>query len=355
MKNWKKISFIAFALMLCFSGVFGGTMLVNKVSAEEVAPVTTPALEFDAISREETPISAIETGDWSGNRYQGYSWNTIERVNLKMVGQLEVAPNTPYSLNVEYIQRYREQTSSFDAENADDVRPPKASVNNIYTGKINALSELPSMTYYFDCHKDDINIDSPSSKLHKNYGDGWGIYRFSLVIDRTTFTSEFVVVRPVTPTANPVIKTQAVSSQSGIESAYKFTLNEEYKYADAYTIKWYVSGESVDGSKYVLTQDDLALDGVTAGTKVIYNGPIERYGNEFYLDLQNLAGKWDVHCEIYDITRTQVQKTSESVQVTSGNKVKKSVLIWCLIAGGVVLLAIIIFIIVKSVKKEKVW
>lgn len=361
MKKFKKLYFFAFAAILCLGAVFGGTMLVTNVNAAEyntpVTTVTNATLNFEAVSRAGTPITPVDTGDWSSSRYASYSWSEIEKVNLALTGDLTGIPEQDsytYSLTVEYIQRYREQTTSFDAENADEVRPPRATVENVYTGTVENLNELPSMVYYFDCHQDDKNVENANDKTHKNYGNGWGIYRFTLNIGHEKVVSEFVIVRPVKPTATPAVTAKAVSSQSGIESAYTFTLNDEYKYADPYTIKWYVSGEAVDGTKYVLTTDDLALDGVTQGTKALYN-VIDRFGTEFYLDFQKVSGTWNVSCEVYDITRTQVQATSEAVQVKSGNKVKQSVLIWCLIAGGVVLLAIIIFIIVKSVKKEKVW
>lgn len=361
MKKIKKLYFLAFAAILCLGTIFGGTMLVSNISAAEAtAPVTTVSnatLGYEAISRAGAALTTSDTGDWSNNHYSSFSWSDIEKVNLKLSGDLSGIPEQSsytYSLTVEYIQRYREQTTSFDAENADEVRPPRATVENVYTATVSSLDEIPEMVYYFDCHEDDKNVENANQKTHKNYGNGWGIYRFTLNVANEKIVSEFVIVRPVKPTAAPVVTSKAASSQSGIESAYTFSLNDEYKYADPYTIKWYVSGTSVDGTKYVLTTEDLALDGVTQGTKALFN-VIDRTGTEFYLDFQQVSGTWDVHCEVYDITRTQVQQTSEAIQVKSGNKVKKSVLIWCLIAGGVVLLAIIIFIIVKSVKKEKVW
>lgn len=365
MKNFRKLLFFAFALLLCVASLLGGTMLLkDETQAEIMAPskTATSALSYQAFSREASHpnLDSIDSGDYSGSTFKTYNWKDIESIKFNL-GDISNTSPYEYSLKVEYYQKYKEQTPAFDVdESSETVRAPKTTIENVYFGNATTIDDLKEkiseMEYFFDCHEDDKDIENANNKTHKNYGMGWGMYRFTLTVNRTTVDYVYAVIVPSKPLALPNIAKRTSSSTSSLDNAYTFYItNEEYKYVDANTIKWFVKGETVDNVKYVLTQADLSIEGVDA-TEYIYQ-TIDREGTSFYLDFRRLKGNWKVYCEVYDaFDKTQPMFTSEELDVTSSPKTQASIWIWVGIGiGGALLLGIIIIVIVKSVKKEKVY
>ncbi len=232
-------------------------------------------------------------------------------------------------------------------------------------GKNVTLDQIGTFTYYFDVNEDDKEFDLSKfeeqigSKIHKDYGFGWGIYRFTIRIglgDQQIFhawTSPNIFIEPSRPDVAPEIEEKEKSSVIGLQNAYLFGLKDEseYMYADQSKIKWYVEGEGMDGTKYVLTKEDTKLAKYN-GWSYIFESEQPRNGLSFKFD-SKIDGKWTVYC-IYD-NGTANGLTSNTRSVTIGNELPASILIWIIIAAAVVLLAVVVIIIVVAKKKEKVW
>ena len=305
-------------------------------------------------------------------------------------------------------QRYQKEIASFDGEIAKgavskqtdsqldpNVRPDITSVDNIESGDVTSLEEIPTMRYYFDRAESEQDIDDYRDR-DKHHGDDWGIYSFSLTIRTNgdipspmkTYETDYIIIEPNTLTLDDAEKLTVqwkvsdTSSIYGLQDAFDFWIEvkdeysaeaERFQYLDKYSIKWYVEGETNDGIPYKLELSDLSPEEMGQGYEAIYqNIKSSRIGLTFYLALQGKSGEWRVRFGAYDpsiddtTTRPEdsiqdlhapgrLQFASDEITIKSGVAFDSSILIWILIILSIVIFLMLIFIIINSIRKERVW
>ncbi len=359
----KKIFFIAIAsIMLAILALSGLSFLgsSNKISSATTEPVS-DSISVTAVNRngetyygERDAFNNLATFD--NVAVTPYYWSLLSHFKISYrEGTTTINPinnKYHYKLEVQSVQKRAEIDGEFTSNEAS-YSPAK-----VYEGDVESLTAINDLNYYID-----IDSENPGQK---SFGYGWGIYRFTLTINNTPLYSELYYVAPSKIIEAPTITWKPASSSTSIQDAFDFTIiNESYKYVDQNLIRWYVKGEANDGTKYALHKDDLGTaDFPSSDYKNALYEALDRDGTTFHFDTNNISGTWQVYCVIYEEaptfenlpTNEELFSTeSAPIQVVSGKKINPSNVIWFIIAGGVVLLGVIIFIIVKSVKKEKVW
>ena len=359
----KKIFFIAIAsIMLAILALSGLTLLggSNKISSAANEPAS-DSISVSAVNRnneayygERDAFNDLATYD--NIAVTPYYWSLLSHFKISYKeGQTSINPinnKYHYKLEVQMVQKRAEIAGQFTSL-ATSYTPVK-----LYEGDVDSLTAINDLKYYID--KD---VENPTLK---SCDYGWGIYRFILTINNVQLPSELYYVAPSKIIEAPTVTWKPVSSSTSIQDAFEFTIiNESYKYVDRNLIRWYVKGEANDGTKYALHKDDLGTaDFPTSDYKNALYDALDRDGTTFHFDTNNISGTWQVYCVIYEeaptfenlATNEELFSTeSDAIQVVSGKKIKASNVIWFIVAGGAVLLGVIIFIIVKSVKKEKVW
>lgn len=358
-KFYLSLIMLMLALVFCISGTG-----LNLIGVEAATTLSSASLSYTAKSRKDETLSASSNGLYLGESYNQFSYGDINKVILSFNNnnEVEAADSYGYRIDVDFAQKYIND----ETFNAPDGH---YHIEGVASGTVTELNQI-SKAFYFDVHEDDKAVANPTLKSHKDYGIGWGIYKFTINIGRNVgsqtgelyynVSTTYIYVAPTTPNAAAQNDPKIISSQSGLQNAYEFSLSDpNFKYADQSLIVWYVKGESIDGKKYVLTNSD---KGATNDNELLnfrdYDNAlfdsINRTGYTFTFD-PNVGGNWEVYCVVYQVDHTTTRLISNVTTVTTGVKIEASILIWILIAVGVVLLALIIFIIIRTKKKEKVW
>lgn len=287
-----------------------------------------------------------------GYAYQSYSWKDIR--NFEITFNIDSLPDDAEKYNYGYTVSWTPQLitngkAEFDTEHT--ITAPI--LINTATSKDDIVSKINFMI-------DDNTMES-TVKFTGNdvLGDdyilrgGWGLYIFSFEHDGVSQSAIFEL-RPedVNSLPTPEITYEKVSSNEGINDAFLFKLNEEYKYINREQIKWYVTGTAKDGRKFVLTPSDVTSENVE---NTIYgDDSIIRTSYSFKLDTK-IEGTWQIKCEIFD------QDCSTLITTVTGPKVSTVVgyptqtIIWIVVSAAVVAAIIVTVVIVLSIKKEKVY
>ena len=252
--------------------------------------------------------------------------------------------NYTYSISVQYLNAYISDNADFD----------HASVQSKVLVADEVTKDLSTISYDFSVELTDPDtLTGPN--IDHNKWLGWGIYRFVIDISGTGESySDYYGLEPTVITQAPTIDYEVTPSDNDLTNAYNFFLtgNENINYIDESTIKWYVRGEASDGTLYVLTEEDIGLwEGYNTA---MFDALESRTGKNFHFDSKT-GGKWEVFCELTPHNSTPNPMRSNQIEVTTGRNINPTSIVWFLVGGGVVLLGIIIFIIVYTKKKEKVW
>lgn len=369
-KFYFMLTTLAIAFLFCLSG-FG--LSFANTNADEYTTLNSATLTYVAYDRNNPNSSSNPS--INNTSYSQYSWNVINKLTLDFANNGEIKPTTgttsyTYSLDVDYAPIYVSDLTNFQEHNEH------VTIQNVYTNTVASLDEIRPFEYYIDCHADDADItikeikEGISQKSHKDYGFGWGVYRFTFHIQGNNTSgyeciSKYLYVAPTTPSAIPVVEYNIVSSLSGLQNAYEFYIvnssDSGYQYADQNLIVWYARGIGTNDVNYVYSAADVGLKigneyPFTGYDTPIFTGNTDRNGTTFYFDPNGIAGSWEVFCVIYDIDHTSLRfQSAMQKDIKTGTKVEASIIIWIIIGCAVALLAIIVAIIVITKKKEKVW
>ncbi len=361
-----------FAMLLL---TFSGTTIVSMTHAAESIALSNSTLTYVAYRRSSpnSQYNSTNKGNYSGSTYTEFEWKDMTKLkfNFDAGSQIPTGENInyTYSIELQYEQRYISDTNtSFDEYDG------KITIDNVFTSSspLNTLEEvtaaIASHEFYIDAYSKEEDVKF-GERQHKNYGNGWGIYKFIVHIGLGNQSgsapqyydaaSEFIFVAPSAITANPIIERTDASGITSIGDAHMFNIiNDErdgFKYCNQNLITWYVKGESADGKKYVLSEKDKFREEFSDYQNAIFTGDPERNGNSFLFDSNRVAGTWQVYCVVYNTDGSPTQFKSEELQVSTGSPMQTSVIIWIIVACAVALLGVVILIIVFTKKKEKVW
>lgn len=354
--NHKIVLMLAVLFMALACSMTG--FMVSPAGANADVLKLTNSISVTATRRDDAIYNTTDTGTFQGSTYKGYAWETLKALQIRYVesGEITEAVQYNYNVKVEFRRGYISDETSFDSDD-------KILVDTVFSGTAETLAEIPTFVYPIDPVLKEESLSSfytRQPKLEdiadKTAGFGWGIYKITLSINSTEAVSEYIAVRPTVADAAPQITYTLASAQEGIYDAYQFSFTNasRYSYVDQTLVKWYVKGETIDGKKIALMKDDLLLDDYAEYKDYLYE-VLERSGTSFYFDSKNVQGTWDVYCVVYDMDKTTAKFTSPAETVRTGEKMSTSIIIWIIVAVGIALLGLIIFIIVKTTRKEKVW
>ena len=349
--SYSKVLMTLLVLLLSAFLLISPSGITNAQSVEEYDFSETANEKFSvnvqAIDRDG---SATNGSSVFYNDMQGwlYNWQKIRLFRITY-SQGATAPlpdddgNYTYSISVQYLNAYISDDADFD----------NASVQSKVLVADSVTNDLSTISYDFSVELTNFDALTGPNIDHENWL-GWGIYRFVIDINGTGESySDYFGLEPFVLSQAPSIDYTVVPSENDLTNAYNFFLtgNENINYIDESTIKWYVRGEANDGTLYVLTQEDI---GLFEGYNTSMFDAIERYGKNFHFD-STVGGRWEVFCELTPRNPTLDPMRSNISEVTTGRSINPTSIVWFLVGGGVVLLGIIIFVIVYTKKKEKVW
>ncbi len=368
--SYKNLLFIIGAILMLVALSFSCFTISAPAEASDNATTTAAEATSNSISvsvknRQGENYSPEVLGipdKFDGIDEQGYIWANTGYFNIGYTtGSETINANADgkynYSLSVQFLQKRPTSDGIWGLGEGDQAEYFNKRPIQEFTGVKDSLSEIANFNYYVDKDEND------ESKVSFDYG--WGLYRFTLTINQVNIPSILYYVEPSRIIEAPTVTMKEIESLESYESSYLFTITtESYKYVDQNLIRWYLKGEGYNGKTYCLQQADLGTSKFPSSEyRALFTEEIQRTGNTFELQTTT-GGVWNVYCEIYDTVPTAenfdqltpVYSTEQNpISVETGKKMNKQWIIWVIVGCGVVLLGVIIFIIVKSVKKEKVW
>ncbi len=375
----KIFGFMAVSLLLTVASVVGG--FISPTGAQESSRVTTltsTTLSTTVYDRNDHELQTADTGTYIDNlndssrnlSFSAYSWDEVKKIQFNNIRGNEIPLFDSYnlSLKVEYAPMYvTAQGFSTLKKTYDDVLT-REDVKDLYH------LENENLIFYFD--------PSPltDGEPLKNYGFGWGLYRFTLQIGLNASDesglqyynceSNLIAIKPTVPTeapvyvankdnidefTTPVVTYDAVSSTT-MQWAYEFKISNDikYTYCDQKQIKWYVYGNATDGTPYVLTEDDRANPEFAGYRNSIVKGEVNRNGLTFTFDSNGVGGEWHVYCVVTNISTGETLKCEEMI-VTTATKMNANTIYIIIGACAAAVLIAVVLIIILTKKKEKVW
>lgn len=290
-----------------------------------------------------------------------------------------------YWKNIEYfdigttIPAVDENDEPFDSFKAELLWTPALIENNtlsfasshtisetIFEKDITTDNTIPNIRLYID---EDISLTNSTyyhasdllGETFENHG-AYGSYCFvfSFIkgneIPQTTYKLFEVLPTDISTIEKSfdIIK-KIQGSKYLLENAYLFSLeNTKFDFVDKSLIVWHVKGESSDGTKYVLLEEEL-LAGDTKTKFLIPKGSEENQntGSSFLFDFK-VNGVWEVYCSLYDEDGSLLGE-SEKVEISTVIVIsswKIWTIVGSLIFAGFVILAVIIIV---AKRKEKIW
>ena len=363
----KKLIFIGLTfiilLALCFS--FNGNCFSTSAESEATTAVTSSDISIKGTDRKTgEELKNVGSGSFNyGSTYLTYDWRNLSHFTLSYA----IADTTEthnYVFYIEHLQATPTEQGKFEA--GSGIAGENIGEKEIK--KFENVSDVSSLT--FDYY---IDADNENSHISKDYG--WGIYRFSLKIDGgNAIQSLFYYVQPTNPDSDILgkLKVNYTSelSSTGWRKDFNFYIETDgYQYVDPNLIRWYVRGTSSDGKRYALVGSDIGTKDFPESkfdSAVYPKDGLFRTGSTFTFNTNEIAADWEVYCCIYDTAPnadnidklTPIKSTNNDediIKVSSGNTSLPLYVIIILACVGIIVLGAIIFIIIKSVKKEKVW
>ena len=386
--------------LLAFTLPFA-TSVANVASAQKTYESTLPNtvnLSVDAygIKDNESSVSILTKDNqknvtvtmdpFAPNQIQctSYNWRNVKYFKISLAGKENLEDNCTIKYSVIYIPTEIEGTTL----NAANAAQQEAVV---YSQTEVQKTQITDEIYFFV----DDNIDSfkttsmkvaisavdkdvfgSSSTSEFSYVDqgGWGTYLFCFSYEYGSENlSSYSELSELVPTKLndqflqgkelKVVELTRKSSSTSLNDAFVFTVNEPYRYVvstlndtedSVYRyIKWFVSGTSTDGDKYVLCPADTTESAENVKTLYASNN-IKRMGARFTLDTQ-IQGKWTVTAQIVDSPNSPDVKSATSEEVSTIKPFSTSAIIWISVGVGVAALITVITIIVVNIKKERTW
>lgn len=302
------------------------------------------------------PVTIIDDEYGRVVNYAYFDWSKLRYIDINIENNISSSTNifTYFKLVVSY-----KQTENWN-ENVTESR-------TIYESTI-SNNNLPNqkLTFY---------IDEPEEIIENAiYGDGFGIYKFDFIytyidstsgrtIEKNLGDMYFAVVTDNIDEINSKITFNIETNSSDrFLNNYYFSLYEDaYRYVNPKYLVWTVTGIGKDNTRYVMREADKTdeLDYRTAlwpsyGDDNEKDTEYDMFGNDFLFDSNDVEGRFDVTCTIYD-SQGNI-KTSYSTTVTTIKDETNSYL-WLILVIILVVLIIIFAIVLIIVlrKKEKMW
>lgn len=383
-KIYKILGFSILALLfLCLPLLsLGKSCLTGADSLSQASvPNSSAAVKVEAKNRSggklnEQPSSLTTFGE---EKLQTFAWKDIGYFEITIdkahINETPTEEKYDYKFIMLYLNKRPSQDSDFSGD-ASTMNPNEEN-NVVFTGEVDSAEDKSGLDtinfkYYVDEHDDDVS---------KNLG--WGVYRFAFVINLPSGTpfyySSLFYVEPSTVPANEVepiniTKTEIAPDISGFSTRWEFKIentSDEYKYMDTQLIRWFVKGETTDKQLWAYHKDDIGTEEFPEKDYKhwLYEATEDRAigSKTFIFNPNGHAGTWTVYCVIYKETpdRTDIDNIEKIINtldiegahytVESGGEINRDYVIYIIIACGVVLLLAIVLVIIKSVKREKVW
>lgn len=289
-----------------------------------------------------------------------YDWREAKEIVLQYLPNEDVEsdnyypPNTDqgnaiYTLSVtlEYLKGYADAVENFENNNTK--------VYNLYNRENLTPDNIFEQIFVFNINKG-ITISASDENSAPTHINGWGIYRFKIIINNAEKYSDYIFIKPNNNIiTTPTIAYNIVPSSISIHNAFEFYISNSdvYRYSDTNRIKWYVRGESETGDKYVLTKEDAQSERFNSeGIKYLWEN-IPRNGLTFLFDDNNITGKWEVWCEFSREDETFAESEFEDIETIL--PVDVSWVIYVVIGAGLASIVGVISISVYRNKKEKIW
>lgn len=187
---------------------------------------------------------------------------------------------------------------------------------------------------------------------------GWGIYRFKIDINGQENYTDFIFIQPDSQIDQPLeIDYTTINSENSMHDSFNFFIKSSaYEFIDVNGITWYVKGESLDGTKYALTQEDIKNNPEFSDcTKYLYENII-RTGSNFIFNDNEISGEWEVWCEYnFHDSNASSKESTNRIKVETGSKINVNVIIYIIVALACLSVIVVVIICVMKNKKEKVW
>ena len=351
-------------LVAMLAASFSSTILTanaaSTLSYSENISVSAQNYDGETLSAPQGTLSSIQ---YNGTTYQDYNYYTTNWSELRNfsigfnISNLPDSSTYNYSYTVSWTPaRVSEGTADFNTAHTVN--------GTIFSAQATEKSQIISA---INLTIDDLTIDASNTysalqvlvsddDLYQTHG-GWGLYIFSFVCNGAEVTSAVFEVLPtdVNTLSEPTVTVAEQPSSLGMQSAYLFSLSEEYRFVDRSLLVWSVEGTGRDGLRYVLTEDDI-VDPATDNA-LFASGSYYRTGHTFNFDTR-VEGTWIATCRIYSETPTDDSTplyivTSQAVSTESG--MSPQTIIWIVVAAAVVAAIVVAVVIAVSIKKEKVY
>lgn len=289
---------------------------------------------------------------YNGGTIDIYKWNKARTLAIAYEHDDDNLPpiiineygDEVYNINVslQYLKGYLDSNFENHVE-----------IDNVFAEKKNVLLEDIDQSFSYNI---DEGVRLASSQTNIN---GWGIYRFKISINGAEKFSNYIFVEPdYEVTTAPSIKYDVVHSPNSMHDSFEFSIsdpNNNYRYVDTNYLVWYVTGESTDGLKYVLTSQDLASERFENYDRYLYEN-ISRTGTKFLFNDNEVAGKWNVWCEFTNRGEsTSVLPSTTIAEVQTSQNVGVAWVAWVVIGGCVAAIGVVTLLAFLRSKKEKVW
>ena len=360
-----------------YSLIFASLMLILSIFA--FMPIlSTKAQNDNSLSRSDSNFSITYTGYRSSSNaltptykepvqiiddehgrtvnYAYYNWSEIKFININIENYISGSSDT--FVDFKLILSYK-QTENWN-ENTTETR-------TIYEETINNnVLENKVLTFY---------IDEPEEIIENAlYGDGFGIYKFDFVysyldsdsgqtFEKTLGDMYFAVVPDDIDTINRQISfdIETYSSDKFLNTYYISIKEDDYKYVNPSHIVWSVTGIGKDNTRYVMREaDKTGEQDYRSALWPSYGDNNEKdterdmYGNDFLFDSNDVEGRFDISCTIYDTEGNIITSYVTTVTTIKDETYSYLWLIIVLIILVLIVIAAIILIVVLR-KKEKMW
>lgn len=306
------------------------------------------------------PVTIIDDEHGRTVNYAYYNWSEIKFININIENYISGSSDT--FINFKLILSYK-QTENWN-ENTTETR-------TIYEETINNnVLENKILTFY---------IDEPEEIIENVlYGDGFGIYKFDFVysyldsdidsdspqiLTKTLGNMYFAIVPDDIDTKSKQISfdIETYSSDKFLNTYYITIKEDDYKYVNPSHIVWSVTGIGKDNTRYVMREaDKTGEDDYRNALWPSYGDNNEKdterdmYGNDFLFDSNDVEGRFDITCTIYNTNGDIITS-----YVTTVNTIKDETYsyLWLIIVLVILVLIVIagIILIVVLRKKEKMW
>ena len=343
------------------------TSLTSITSSADEAPSfysSSSSISVQMFNRDNVELSStkgsIQLNEQTYNYYSS-NWSELAYFKISLPADLTgIVSENSYELSVKWIP---EEISGPIV----DFEVDRLCTGTISSEVFSSVDEIKSpFTFYIDSlggatgiSASNIIKDKDGETKTYNKNGGWGIYQFILTVNTQKYNSDLFQVKPTSLDsigADETLQIQEsiIRSEYLINNAYYITLkdsNNPYNFIKRNLIQWYVEGESSDGQSYVLLPSHKKNDKTQS---LLTDDSSEYVGTSMKFDF-DIAGSWNVYCQIIDTNNAENNRTSNKVEFSTIAVIPSSTIIWFIVGGIVVAGIILTIIIVIAKKKEKIW